>query len=201
AVRVARAGRAERPGRGHAQRRLLAGRAALRAAHRLDAVQQGALQPGGLRRDPPHHPRGRAHEAEHEAEHGGGADGPGPQPGDGGREGGGGGGGGGWRGRKWRAGSRPRPRRYETASAFAADVQRHLDDEPVQACPPSAWYRLRKFARRNKAGLAVAGFVLFVVALLGGVGGWGARDRESREDRAVSQAEAARADAERVPRA
>jgi hypothetical protein len=49
-----------------------------------------------------------------------------------------------------------RNRRYETASAFAADVQRYLNDEPVLACPPSAWYRLRKFARRNKAELAVA---------------------------------------------
>src|SRR5262249_19691447 len=33
-----------------------------------------------------------------------------------------------------------RNRRYETASAFAADVQRYLHDEPVLACPPSAWY-------------------------------------------------------------
>src|SRR5437588_640995 len=46
-----------------------------------------------------------------------------------------------------------RTRRYETASAFAADVQRHLKDEPVEACPPSAWYRFRKFARRNKGVL------------------------------------------------
>jgi WD40 repeat protein/serine/threonine protein kinase len=53
-----------------------------------------------------------------------------------------------------------RNRRYETASAFAADVQRYLHDEPVQACPPSAGYRLRKFVRRNKR-------VLGTVALLG----------------------------------
>ena len=46
-----------------------------------------------------------------------------------------------------------RNRRYETANGFAADVQRYLDDEPVQACPPSAGYRFRKFARRNKAAL------------------------------------------------
>src|SRR5262249_13732458 len=39
-------------------------------------------------------------------------------------------------------------RRYETASALAAEVQRYLHDEPVQAGPPSAWYRFRKFARR-----------------------------------------------------
>src|SRR5207244_4209757 len=48
-----------------------------------------------------------------------------------------------------------RNRRYETASGFAGDVQRYLADEPVLACPPSAGYRLRKFARRNKDGLAV----------------------------------------------
>lgn len=46
-----------------------------------------------------------------------------------------------------------RGRRYETANGFAMDVQRYLADEPVQACPPSARYRLRKFARRNKAAL------------------------------------------------
>ena len=49
-----------------------------------------------------------------------------------------------------------RNRRYESASAFAADVQRYLHDEPVQACPPSALYRFRRFARRNKAVLAAA---------------------------------------------
>src|SRR5688572_1012043 len=43
-----------------------------------------------------------------------------------------------------------RNRRYESASGFALDVQRYLADEPVQACPPSASYRLRKFVRRNK---------------------------------------------------
>jgi WD40 repeat protein/serine/threonine protein kinase len=49
-----------------------------------------------------------------------------------------------------------RNRRYDTANAFAADVQRYLADDPVQACPPSAWYRIRKFARRNKAVLTTA---------------------------------------------
>jgi WD40 repeat protein/serine/threonine protein kinase len=64
-----------------------------------------------------------------------------------------------------------RNRRYDSASNFAADVQRYLADEPVLACPPSAWYRFRKFARRNKvaiAGLALLGVaVLAVVALVG----------------------------------
>src|SRR5262249_12350261 len=52
-----------------------------------------------------------------------------------------------------------RARRYETASAFAADVQCYLKDEPVEACPPSARYRFRKFARRNTRGLLTAAVV------------------------------------------
>ncbi|HEV3261658.1 MAG TPA: hypothetical protein VG013_32715, partial [Gemmataceae bacterium] len=52
-----------------------------------------------------------------------------------------------------------RNRRYDTANGLAADVQRYLNDEAVQACPPSAWYRFRKFARRNKAVLATASVV------------------------------------------
>src|SRR5438132_996878 len=43
-----------------------------------------------------------------------------------------------------------RNRRYETANGFAEDLQRYLADEPVEACPPSAGYRLRKFVRRHK---------------------------------------------------
>ncbi|MGD9855480.1 MAG: protein kinase, partial [Planctomycetaceae bacterium] len=57
-----------------------------------------------------------------------------------------------------------RNRRYETASDFAADVERYRHDEAVLACPPSALYRLRKLARRNKAAFAftclVVGFLL-----------------------------------------
>src|SRR5436305_3081817 len=49
-----------------------------------------------------------------------------------------------------------RNRRYDTASSFAADVQRYLQDEPVLACPPSAVYRFRKFARRNKRAAVMA---------------------------------------------
>src|SRR4029078_11012886 len=44
-----------------------------------------------------------------------------------------------------------RNRRYESANAFVADVQRHLAGKPVQAVPPSAGYRLRKFLRKNRA--------------------------------------------------
>ena len=47
-----------------------------------------------------------------------------------------------------------RARRYETANGLAADIQRHLDNEPVLARPPSEAYRFRKLVRRNKAAFA-----------------------------------------------
>ena len=74
-----------------------------------------------------------------------------------------------------------RNRRYETASAFAADVQRALNDEPVHACPPSALYRLRKFARRHRTALSLAGLVLFFIVSIGVGAGWVVRDRVARE--------------------
>ena len=49
-----------------------------------------------------------------------------------------------------------RGRRYESASAFATDIQRYLDDEPVLACPPSTMYKFHKFARKHRAALATA---------------------------------------------
>jgi serine/threonine protein kinase/tetratricopeptide (TPR) repeat protein len=49
-----------------------------------------------------------------------------------------------------RALEKDRDRRYESASAFAADVERYLNDEAVEACPPSAGYRLRIYMRRNR---------------------------------------------------
>src|SRR5262249_14753123 len=59
-----------------------------------------------------------------------------------------------------------RNRRYETVAALVADVRRFLSDEPVQACPPSAWYRFRKLARRNRRALVpVSGLAL--AALIG----------------------------------
>jgi tetratricopeptide (TPR) repeat protein/serine/threonine protein kinase len=74
-----------------------------------------------------------------------------------------------------------RNRRYESASSMAADVERYLHDESVLACPPSAAYRLHKFARRNKAELAIAGLVLFFLVLIGGGVGWTVRDSAARE--------------------
>jgi serine/threonine protein kinase/tetratricopeptide (TPR) repeat protein len=60
-----------------------------------------------------------------------------------------------------------RNRRYETANGFAMDLERYLRDEPVLACPPSAGYRLRKFARRHRRPLIAA--AAFVILLLSAV--------------------------------
>ncbi len=57
-----------------------------------------------------------------------------------------------------------RSRRYATADALALDVQRYLDGDPVEAGPPSASYRLRKFTRKHRAALATA--TAFVVLLV-----------------------------------
>jgi eukaryotic-like serine/threonine-protein kinase len=62
-----------------------------------------------------------------------------------------------------------RNRRYETANGFAMDIQRYLADEPVQACPPSASYRLRKLVRRNRK-LLVTAAVFSVLLVLGVIG-------------------------------
>ena len=61
----------ERARRGYPQRRLQPGRAPLRALDRHDAVRQGAVRDGGLRRDPADHPGGGAAPAEHPVEHAG----------------------------------------------------------------------------------------------------------------------------------
>jgi eukaryotic-like serine/threonine-protein kinase len=57
-----------------------------------------------------------------------------------------------------------RQRRYDTASALVHDIERHLSDQPVEARPPSASYRFRKFVRRHKKVVLTASTV--TVALL-----------------------------------
>jgi hypothetical protein len=61
-----------------------------------------------------------------------------------------------------------RGRRYDTANDLALDAHKYLNDEPVSACPPSAAYQYRKFARRNKTVLIAA--AVMAMALLAGTG-------------------------------
>ena len=81
-----------------------------------------------------------------------------------------------------------RSRRYETASGFARDVQRFLDGDPVEACPPTAAYRLGKFARKHRAAMVTAGLFAAMLLLMSAVSGWAAirattAERQARSDR------------------
>ena len=58
-----------------------------------------------------------------------------------------------------------RTRRYETANGLAADIQRHLNNEPVTARPPSRWYEFQKTVRRHKFGFAAAAALILVLVL------------------------------------
>ena len=62
-----------------------------------------------------------------------------------------------------------RTRRYETATGLAADVQRYLAGEAVQAVPPTTWYRLRKVVRQHRTAVS-AGTVLFLTLVAGTIG-------------------------------
>jgi serine/threonine protein kinase/tetratricopeptide (TPR) repeat protein len=62
-----------------------------------------------------------------------------------------------------------RSRRYETVGALAMDVRRYLDGEPVLAVLPSASYRVVKFVRRHRVGVAAG--VLVAVTLVAGIVG------------------------------
>ncbi len=65
-----------------------------------------------------------------------------------------------------------RNRRYETANGLAADLRRYLDDEPVQACPPSSAYRLSKFARKYRGVMAMVCAFAAVLILASVVSAW-----------------------------
>jgi len=62
-----------------------------------------------------------------------------------------------------------RNRRYESANGLGMDIQHFLQGDPVTAAPPSAGYRLRKFAKRNRVAVVVSSLVAMalVVAVVG----------------------------------
>ncbi len=85
-----------------------------------------------------------------------------------------------------------RTRRYESASALARDIERFLDGDAVDACPPSTVYRLRKFARKNRG--AITTVAAFAVLLLAGavLGTFQAIRATSAEAAAIRQAKRAK---------
>jgi serine/threonine protein kinase len=81
-----------------------------------------------------------------------------------------------------------RTRRYDTANALLFEVRRYLNDEPVLARAPSAGYRMGKFARRHKAGVAAG--VVVALALVTGLGLATAGMLRARSAERVAQQEA-----------
>src|SRR5438034_140441 len=89
-----------------------------------------------------------------------------------------------------------RARRYETANGLAADIQRHLNNEPVVARPPSVAYRFQKLVRRNKVAFAAATVVAVVLVLAVAVSSWQAvkakrAEREARQQAKLAKEQAA----------
>lgn len=79
-------------------------------------------------------------------------------------------------------------RRYDGAAALGRDVGRHLDGLPVEARPESVGYRVEKFVRRHRGGVALAALAL--VGLVGGLGVavWQASVAADQRDRAEAEA-------------
>jgi non-specific serine/threonine protein kinase/serine/threonine-protein kinase len=86
-----------------------------------------------------------------------------------------------------------RTRRYDAASDLARDIERYLDDEPVEACPPGRGYRLRKFVRRHRGGVLTAAACVLLLAAGTAVSTWQAIRATAAERRAEEQAAAAQA--------
>ncbi len=89
-----------------------------------------------------------------------------------------------------------RRRRYDSASALAEDIARHLRNEPIAARPPSRWYLLQKLARRHRTA-----FVSVTAVALALVLGFGAALRSYFNERAarqVAEEQSQRADQESV---
>jgi eukaryotic-like serine/threonine-protein kinase len=89
-----------------------------------------------------------------------------------------------------------RNRRYGSPAELAADIRRHLADEPVVAGPPSNWYRMRKFAARHRLPLALAAGVFIAAILFGAMMAWQARQLAWQRDEARFQAQRAEASSE-----
>ncbi|MCA9759543.1 MAG: tetratricopeptide repeat protein, partial [Candidatus Eisenbacteria bacterium] len=86
-----------------------------------------------------------------------------------------------------------RNRRYQTVNALAADIRRHLRDEPVTASAPTATYRLAKLIRRNKGLFGAIGAVLALLVIAVAGTSWGMLRAQRAEKRANTEAQIAQA--------
>jgi serine/threonine protein kinase/tetratricopeptide (TPR) repeat protein len=91
-----------------------------------------------------------------------------------------------------------RNRRYETANGFAMDLQRYLADEPVQACPPSAIYRMQKIVRRYRTALSLAAAFVVLFSAAGAISVWQAVRATLAERHALAQRDRAQQERDRA---
>jgi non-specific serine/threonine protein kinase/serine/threonine-protein kinase len=89
-----------------------------------------------------------------------------------------------------------RNRRYGSPTELAADIRRHLADQPVVAGPPSALYRMRKFAVRHSLPLTLAAGVFVAAIGFGALMAWQAHQLALQRDEARFQAQRAEASSE-----
>jgi len=94
-----------------------------------------------------------------------------------------------------------RSRRYATANGLARDIERYLSGEPVEAGPPGAAYRLRKFAHRHRTALVTATAFALLLIIGAGISFWQAvrateAERIAKEERNTAVVEKERADTE-----
>ena len=92
-----------------------------------------------------------------------------------------------------RALEKDRTRRYGSVSDLAADLQRHLENVPVLASPPSVKYRTGKFVRRHRAGVTVGAVLAGLLLAFATTTGIQARRIARERDRANLEAAAATA--------
>lgn len=82
--------------------------------------------------------------------------------------------------------------RYQTVNALALDVRRHINHEPVAAGPPGGIYRVRKFVRRHRVGVASALALLALLLAFSATTALQARRIARERDRANQEASTAR---------
>jgi len=91
-------------------------------------------------------------------------------------------------------------RRYATAAAFAEDLRRWLAGRTIAARPDTAGYRMAKFVRRHRGGVATFAISLLALVAALGVSLWQAHLAQQQARRADAEAASARENAQRSRR-
>jgi len=96
--------------------------------------------------------------------------------------------------------AKERSRRYGTASELASDLARYLAHEPVRARAPSRGYRLRKYVRRHRVGVAIGSALIVLLVAFAGTMGLQARRIARERDRANAERDRANLQRDRANR-